>query len=94
MLFGRDEATFLDITVFQRSFLSYLVRMGGKKDRAQLGRNLMKSKAQTKKGRRVAQQEGYLHTTDMQVFPCLYTRIWIKLLCRMDMIGAGLTCNQ
>jgi len=40
--------------------------MGGKKDGAQLGRNLMKSKAQTKKGRRVAQQEGYLHTTDMQ----------------------------
>jgi len=41
--------------------------MGGKKDAgAQLGRNLMKSKAQTKKGRRVAQQEGYLHTTDMQ----------------------------
>jgi len=40
--------------------------MGGKKDGAQLGRNLLKSKAQTKKGRRVAQQEGYLHTTDMQ----------------------------
>jgi len=31
-----------------------------------LGRNLLKSKTQTKKERRVAQQEGYLHTTDMQ----------------------------
>jgi len=41
--------------------------MVGKKDGgSQLGRNLLKSKAQTKKGRRVAQQEGYLHTTDLQ----------------------------
>jgi len=41
--------------------------MGGKKEAGTLlGRNLQKSKAQTKKGRRVAQQEGYLHTTDMQ----------------------------
>ena len=47
---------------------SELLIMGGKKDGAQLGRNLLKSKAQTKKGRRVAQQEGYLHTTDMQVW--------------------------
>jgi len=38
----------------------------GKKDGPVLGRNLQKSKAQTKKGRRVAQQEGYLHNTDMQ----------------------------
>lgn len=31
-----------------------------------LGRNLLKSKAQTKKVRRADQQEGYLHTTDLQ----------------------------
>jgi hypothetical protein len=44
--------------------------VGGKKDIKSgvgLGRTLNKAKAQTKKGRRVAQQEGYLHTTDMQV---------------------------
>ena len=44
--------------------------MGGKKDGgSNLGRNLAKSQGQSKKGRRVAQQEGYLHTTDMQVRP-------------------------
>ena len=46
-------------------FLFQISEMG-KKDGPVLGRNLQKSKAQTKKGRRVAQQEGYLHTTDMQ----------------------------
>eukprot|EP00092_Neocalanus_flemingeri_P006285 GFUD01006761.1.p1 GENE.GFUD01006761.1~~GFUD01006761.1.p1 ORF type:complete len:596 (+),score=181.61 GFUD01006761.1:36-1823(+) len=38
----------------------------GKKGGAVLGQNLLKSKAQTKKVRRVATQEGYLHTTDIQ----------------------------
>jgi len=31
-----------------------------------LGHSLLKANAKTKKGRRVAQQEGFLHTTDMQ----------------------------
>jgi len=43
-----------------------LARMGRKEGGAALGRNLLKAKANTKKGRRVAQQEGYLHTTDLQ----------------------------
>jgi len=38
----------------------------GKKEGPVLGRNLLKSQTQTKKTRRAAQQEGYLHTTDMQ----------------------------
>eukprot|EP00092_Neocalanus_flemingeri_P060397 GFUD01072380.1.p1 GENE.GFUD01072380.1~~GFUD01072380.1.p1 ORF type:complete len:541 (-),score=149.15 GFUD01072380.1:96-1718(-) len=38
----------------------------GKKGGAVLGQNLLKSKAQTKKVRRVATQEGYLHNTDLQ----------------------------
>ena len=47
--------------------------MGGKKDGgSNLGRSLAKSQGQSKKGRRVAQQEGYLHTTDMQVRPGIY----------------------
>jgi large subunit GTPase 1 len=40
--------------------------MGKKESGTLLGRGLLKAKGQTKKGRRVAQQEGYLHTTDMQ----------------------------
>ena len=56
--------------------------MGGRKDAgAQLGRNLLKSKAQTKKGRRVAQQEGYLHTTDMQVWAITLALLLHKSLC-------------
>ena len=40
----------------------------GKKSGPVLGHSLMKSNAvaKTKKNRRVAQQEGFLHTTDMQ----------------------------
>lgn len=40
----------------------------GKKSGPVLGHSLMKSNAvaKTKKSRRVAQQEGFLHTTDMQ----------------------------
>ena len=42
-----------------------MARMPGKGG-PNLGRVLQKSKSATKKSRRVAQQEGYLHTTDMQ----------------------------
>ena len=38
----------------------------GKKGGPVLGHSLLKANAKTKKGRRVAQQEGFLHTTDMQ----------------------------
>ena len=38
----------------------------GKKSGPKLGHSLIKATSQTKKVKRVAQQEGFLHTTDMQ----------------------------
>ena len=38
----------------------------GKKSGPKLGHCLTKATSQTKKVKRVAQQEGFLHTTDMQ----------------------------
>ena len=38
----------------------------GKKAGSVLGNNLLKSKGTTKKTKRLAQQEGYLHNTDLQ----------------------------
>ena len=39
----------------------------GKKGGAVLGRNLARAQQQTKKTNRADRQEGYLHTTDLQV---------------------------
>ena len=39
----------------------------GKKGGAVLGRNLVRAQADTKKVRRADRQEGYLHSTDLQV---------------------------